>query len=213
MDARRKRLRAFEDSRAPCKVGLALSIFLLGTAVTPSARAKDCVPSCREGYLCHQGQCIEACNPPCAEGERCVGEGECVAEAQSATASEPVYTPVATGGGAVDTRERPSTTIPATFVGLGGFLLIAGGVTFGTSEWSGYYGDYWGTGQYVGVVLMAWGAISLATATPFLVRQTKAKRKWDREHARMLERQLTLTPVIVPGARSRAYGMSLRGHF
>ena len=34
----------------------------------PSASEGECFPECRTGYLCHQGECISACNPPC-EGE------------------------------------------------------------------------------------------------------------------------------------------------
>jgi len=113
----------------------------------------------------------------------------------------------------VDTGGKPSTAVSATFVGLGGFLLIAGGVTFGTSEWDGYYGEYWGTGQWVGVVLMTWGAISLATATPFLVRQVKAKRSWEREHASSFARELTFAPIFAPAPRNQTYGLTLGGRF
>jgi hypothetical protein len=40
----------------------------------------ECFPPCRSGYLCHLGRCIEACNPPCPEGERCNESGECVSK-------------------------------------------------------------------------------------------------------------------------------------
>lgn len=40
----------------------------------------QCVPSCREGYTCHKGACVSACNPPCAADERCNALGECVNE-------------------------------------------------------------------------------------------------------------------------------------
>jgi hypothetical protein len=91
--------------------------------------------------------------------------------------------------------------------------LIAGGVTFGTSEWSGYYGEYWGTGQWVGVGLMTLGAISVVVATPFLVRQVRAKRNWEREHARALGRDLAVTPILAPAPRNQTYGITLRGTF
>lgn len=181
-------------------------VFVIGLP-TASAQAKDCVPSCRDGYLCHQGQCIAACNPHCAQGEQCVGEGQCVAAASTATTPEPTYTAVNASSG------KPSVALPATFVGIGGFLLIAGGVTFGTSEWSGYYYDSWGTGQYVGVGLMTLGAISLMVATPFLVMRTKDKRRWEREHANALVQDLALAPIAAPTARDQTYGVSLRGRF
>lgn len=42
-----------------------------------AATATECFPSCRTGYLCHQGQCLSRCNPPCAEGLVCLDSGEC----------------------------------------------------------------------------------------------------------------------------------------
>lgn len=193
---------------------LAVAAVIVGSLMTTTAQAQDCVPSCRDGYLCHQGQCIAACNPPCAEGEQCVGDGQCVA----AAAAPPVtYTAVDTSGGAagsVDTGGKPSTAIPATFVGLGGFLLIAGGVSFATGEWNWDSSSaWWGTGQWVGVGLMTLGAISIAAATPFLVRQIKAKRRWEREHASVLVRELTVAPILAPTPRSQTYGLTLRGQF
>lgn len=50
------------------------------------ADAQQCFPSCRAGYLCHQGRCISACNPPCAGDQTCRA-GECVAKPGSAGAS------------------------------------------------------------------------------------------------------------------------------
>jgi hypothetical protein len=199
------------------KLAPMLVVFMLGS-LTTTAQAQDCVPSCRDGYLCHQGQCIEACNPPCAEGEQCAGDGQCVAAADSsAEAPASTYAVVDTSGGSagsVDSGGKPSTAIPATFVGLGGFLLIAGGVTFATSEWNwDSYSAWWGTGQWVGVVLMTWGAISIATATPFLVRQIKAKKSWEREHAGVFGRDLTLAPIFAPSPRNQTYGLTLRGRF
>jgi hypothetical protein len=48
-----------------------------------AAFAQDpaCVPPCREGFLCHQGACISACNPECPPGERCTADARCVADA------------------------------------------------------------------------------------------------------------------------------------
>lgn len=44
-----------------------------------------CFPACRDGHLCHQGNCISACNPPCAAGSHCTGQGICTAD----TAGQP----------------------------------------------------------------------------------------------------------------------------
>jgi len=215
MDERKKRQAPSRGAKTSMKLVPVFAALVLGS-LTTTAQAQDCVPSCRDGFLCHQGQCVDACNPPCAEGEQCVGDGQCVAAGASSPAQESTYEPVDTTGGAVgtvDTGGKPSTAMPATFVGLGGFLLIAGGVSFATGEWDGYYGDYWGTGQWVGVGLMTLGAISIVTATPFLVRQIKAKKSWERQHASVVGRDLTVAPVLAPAGRSGTYGLTLRGRF
>jgi hypothetical protein len=41
------------------------------------AAEKQCVPQCRSGYVCHEGACISACNPPCGPKEYCTANGEC----------------------------------------------------------------------------------------------------------------------------------------
>ncbi len=38
---------------------------------------KSCVPACRTGYVCVEGRCVSACNPPCEKGQRCTAKGEC----------------------------------------------------------------------------------------------------------------------------------------
>jgi hypothetical protein len=37
-----------------------------------------CFPACRSGFLCHERQCISACNPQCAPGQQCTDDGRCV---------------------------------------------------------------------------------------------------------------------------------------
>jgi hypothetical protein len=86
-------------------------------------------------------------------------------------------------------------------------------VTFGTSEWDGYYGEYWGTGQWVGVGLMTIGGIMLATATPFLAIRIKEKKDWERQHAGVWGEKLTVAPIVAPTSRNRAYGVTLHGRF
>jgi hypothetical protein len=39
--------------------------------------APECFPPCSPGYLCHEGACIEACNPRCGDGFRCSAERIC----------------------------------------------------------------------------------------------------------------------------------------
>jgi serine/threonine-protein kinase len=52
------------------------------TATNPSraseATANVCVPACRGAQVCARGQCVSACNPPCAANEACTPKGMCV---------------------------------------------------------------------------------------------------------------------------------------
>lgn len=52
------------------------------TAGSPAKQqSKDdggCFPGCRDGYLCHEKQCISACNPACGEGLQCFEGRQCV---------------------------------------------------------------------------------------------------------------------------------------
>jgi len=50
----------------------------------PAARA--CLPECRSGFVCREGECVSACNPGCSENETCNAKRECVPRAES---SEP----------------------------------------------------------------------------------------------------------------------------
>jgi hypothetical protein len=45
----------------------------------PAPAAPSCVPKCRSGYLCVEGQCISACNPPCSAEQTCTPDGQCLA--------------------------------------------------------------------------------------------------------------------------------------
>lgn len=52
-------------------------------------RANECFPSCRSGYVCHRGECVSACNPPCPSGKTCTDAGRCVSERDSSAAPAP----------------------------------------------------------------------------------------------------------------------------
>jgi hypothetical protein len=43
-------------------------------------QAQECVPDCRDGFVCVKGECVSGCNPPCDEGERCTADGQCIPE-------------------------------------------------------------------------------------------------------------------------------------
>jgi hypothetical protein len=60
---------------------------LLANAQVPPGLEGACTPPCRTGYLCHQGQCVSACNPPCGEAEVCASTGECVSRCNPACAA------------------------------------------------------------------------------------------------------------------------------
>ena len=49
--------------------------------------AETCFPPCRAGYVCHPDrlQCVSLCNPPCANGEACTEEAECVPNSSAST--------------------------------------------------------------------------------------------------------------------------------
>jgi hypothetical protein len=53
-----------------------------GTQDTRSPNA--CVPTCRRGFSCEEGQCVSRCNPACSIGERCSARRECVPEEDGA---------------------------------------------------------------------------------------------------------------------------------
>ena len=52
----------------------------LGMLVAGEAFGQQaCFPTCRAGYLCHDGECVSRCNPACDAGEVCTSEGTCMA--------------------------------------------------------------------------------------------------------------------------------------
>jgi hypothetical protein len=72
-------------SRRLCAVLLAVVALAAAQPVRAETPAGACFPACRSGYLCHEGRCISACNPPCSAGEACTSAGECVQAAAPAT--------------------------------------------------------------------------------------------------------------------------------
>jgi hypothetical protein len=72
-----------------------VSLLLLGVraagaqpAEAPSSGSAECFPTCREGFVCHQGQCVSECNPPCPRGQVCV-QGQYCEPSEGAGAYEP----------------------------------------------------------------------------------------------------------------------------
>jgi hypothetical protein len=201
-------------------------LLLLGVGAmwgpTNVVEGQSCIPECRKGYVCHRGECVSVCNPPCAQGEVCTAEGECVA---TQAAPPPQY--VAPYGQSISRHDillnerrdlsatMPSVTGPAVMLGVGGGLLIAGGLAFGLSEWNYDSFDYWyGPGQYAGVTAMGIGGILVLTAVPLLAVNL-SRRNSKKERIREIDRELNLSmvPVFSPRADGGRYGLQLRGTF
>jgi hypothetical protein len=48
------------------------------TATPAPTPVAACLPDCRSGYVCREGECVSACNPMCGENETCNAKRECV---------------------------------------------------------------------------------------------------------------------------------------
>jgi hypothetical protein len=86
--------------------------------------APSCFPACRTGYLCHEGQCLSACNPPCGVGESCTAAGECH------PAAVPTFTPAAPSVGEVETSavQAPAVADPGWARGASYFGFASAGL-------------------------------------------------------------------------------------
>lgn len=80
----------------------------------PTAEPATCFPDCRAGYVCHQGECISACNPVCGEDQECTDEGECVAPASAVEPTTPDPTPPAAATAPAPAPVPASAKDPAT---------------------------------------------------------------------------------------------------
>jgi hypothetical protein len=76
----------YSFSRRGGLMRIILCIFLLIGITASNVSASDCVPPCRSGYFCHEGQCAPNCNPPCEGGAACDSvTHECVQTGQTGT--------------------------------------------------------------------------------------------------------------------------------
>jgi len=102
----------------------------------PPATQAACVPACRTGYVCVDGRCVMACNPPCAAEERCTAQGECeprtmATSSEFATGASDEPTPETTAPDASSERptRRNSTGMMVTGIalaGVGGLVALSG---------------------------------------------------------------------------------------
>ena len=58
------------------------------------ASSLECIPACRPSFICAQGKCVSACNPPCGPNESCAPDGQCVIQTV-APAAAPFSAPIA----------------------------------------------------------------------------------------------------------------------
>ena len=77
-----------------CSSLLVVSMAIIAFEQEFFSTAKACVPSCRSGFTCVDGKCVELCNPPCPAGEKCDNSGNCVSNQPSATINSNPPTPV-----------------------------------------------------------------------------------------------------------------------
>lgn len=174
-------------------------------APAPSVEPAQCVPACRTGYICHEGECISACNPPCAEGQSCTAEGECVAPQEgpstgSSGGEEGVV--VALSGcvsdhqcahprrcvegscelpaGYVDALEseaRSRTIAGAVVMGIGGLLMVASAIPFGLGSAAKNSGESDDSQYIAGYSMLGLGlAVTISGSIPLGIGRDKARR-------------------------------------
>ncbi|HXK18678.1 MAG TPA: hypothetical protein VNG33_12795, partial [Polyangiaceae bacterium] len=95
---------SFRGLALPCLAGLSLLLASsLGYAqnkpsssgASGSKAAAACFPACRSAYVCLEGRCVSACNPPCAANERCTAAATCELAAPPPVAPPPAAPPPA----------------------------------------------------------------------------------------------------------------------
>jgi hypothetical protein len=88
------------------------------SSTPPPAAAPACFPACREGFTCHQGQCVSLCNPACPAGLECVEGRRCEPPLPQSTAGRPYEPPPPP----VKEFEERSHTLLGFHLGLPGSL-------------------------------------------------------------------------------------------
>jgi hypothetical protein len=113
------------------RASLAALALVTAMALAPPARAQECFPTCRSGYVCHEGACISLCNPPCADDERCTPEGECAVKERAvppapAAAIPPAPAPAPAPAAAPAPEEPPRDRGIAFGFSLGAATCVSG---------------------------------------------------------------------------------------
>lgn len=121
-----------------------------------------CFPPCRQGYICHNGECISMCNPPCPTGTECSKGITCIPV-------KPDENPFGTNYGKI---------IAGTTLSLVGTGLLTAGIIVYNKKSGLYYED-------VGQPMVIWGAVSLMPGIPLSIlgfSRQKKSHDWERRH-------------------------------
>ena len=222
-------------------LSISIALALAGIGITNIARAQDgyygpagdaesaseCAPSCRPGYACVDGACTSPCNPPCAGGEVCSRNGQCI-PAASVAQPRPRPAPAPTSGWA--TSASPTHTAPVFDQALydsykrkkeGGGAAMAVGVLFvcaaiGMGVASGVTGNE--VLLYVGIGVEIVGNLFFF---PGLAAWVKGKRGMDRMGKSMARhgpertgpRLMGVTPLLAHNDAGSGGGLALNFAF
>lgn len=142
-------------------------VFLLVCSLFNAVSGQDgkdsnCFPICRQGYICHNGECISMCNPPCPAGTECSKGVTCIPV-------QPDINPYGTNFGKIIT----GTTL--SIIGVG--LLTAGIIVYNKKQ-GGYY-------ERVGQPMVIWGTVALMPGIPISILGFSMQKKsndWEKKH-------------------------------
>lgn len=174
--------------------------------VSPSARAQQCIPDCRTGYQCMDGQCISSCNPDCPAGFECSAGRQCTPVATAPGRSYYPTNPMQRSPRDLEADLKPVAG-PAALFSIGGAMMIAGGAVLG-AKWTPNRDS---PAEYAGASVLLVGSILTTAAIPWLSIRIARRRRAMREIERV-ERELSFAP-IVPARADRQFGLSLQGSF
>jgi hypothetical protein len=154
-------------------IGIVLVMFC--TQAFSQNDTSQCFPKCRAGFICHNGQCISLCNPPCPEGMLCTSDMTCVPASSAIILGDKVLKPnpypdrqgmIVTG--AVFTAISAAMAVFAVVGGNGGIK----DADPGTTGWVA--GACSGACLSIGVPVFVGG-----------VRKQMRHNRWERERVRL----------------------------
>lgn len=121
-----------------------------------------CIPDCRSGFVCREGECVSACNPGCGEGETCNAKRECVPAAEATESKGAAYDKIRFGAGG---HFGVGTSTDGTGTSYGGHIMLAAplGGHFYTREdlVASYYSTNAQDSQYIGGGVSPYGSTDI----------------------------------------------------